>query len=372
MPLDKNTEEASSLQWLRGDLHNHCEDHDLVEAHIEGAAGRLDFIALSNHAQKPIFFEQHRMIDTARRLAPGLTTFFGLEWNAPLGVHANVIFPPGPNEADNAYAFARAHDRLGSQCEPTPEEALASLAELPPAERPVLFFNHPAAGQWTNAAIARYLRADSAGLIAGIEALHGHQLHAKVAALDPYAYPGSAVGHLSDQIYAQQRPFALLANSDFHVHKMSYQPDYSLGIFNHVRVGVEPGAQSAPDLFAALRTGRTCAAQGHWLDLVDFRVDKARIGTAWRGGPGQLHLALDAHEDLGQIELIGCLNENDEAAILHSFGSQLSGRIELSYVIPAHARGFVRLRITAASCQRPAPGPDGPKLFQTSAIILGA
>jgi hypothetical protein len=173
-----------------------------------------------------------------------------------LGVHANLIFPPGPNEAENAYAFARAHDRLDSQREPTPEEALASLAELPAAERPLLFFNHPAPGQWISAAtIARYLHADSAGLIFGIEALHGHQLHAKIAALDPYAYPGSAVGGLSDQTYAQHRPFALLTNSDFHVHKMSYQPDYPLGVFNHVRIGVEPGAWSAPDLFAALRTG---------------------------------------------------------------------------------------------------------------------
>ncbi|MGY8827060.1 MAG: hypothetical protein ACKVJG_24610 [Candidatus Latescibacterota bacterium] len=173
-----------------------------------------------------------------------------------MGVHANLIFPPGPNEAENAYAFARAHDRLDSQREPTPEEALASLAELPAAERPLLFFNHPATGQWISAAtIARYLHADSAGLIFGIEALHGHQLHAKIAALDPYAYPGSAVGGLSDQTYAQHRPFALLTNSDFHVHKMSYQPDYPLGVFNHVRIGVEPGAWSAPDLFAALRTG---------------------------------------------------------------------------------------------------------------------
>jgi hypothetical protein len=113
------------------------------------------------------------MIDTARRLAPELTIFFGLEWNAPLSVHANLIFPPGPNEAENAYAFARAHDRLGSQREPTPEEALASLAELPAAERPVLFFNHPATGQWSSATIARYLHADSAGLIVGIEPYTG-------------------------------------------------------------------------------------------------------------------------------------------------------------------------------------------------------
>ena len=369
--MDQSTEETAAQRWLRGDLHSHCENHDLIEAHIEGAADRLDFIALSNHAQKTIFFEQHLMVDQARRLAPSLLVFFAMEWNTPLGVHANLVFPPGPNEAHNAYAIARAHDRLGGQGDSTPEEALASLAELPAAERPVLFFNHPAAGQWSSETIARYLRADSAGIIVGIEALHGHQLHAKIAQLDPYAYPGSAVGQLCDGVYAQRRPFALLTNSDSHVHKMSYKPDYALGVFNHVRAGVSPSATSAEDLFAALRAGRTCAAQGHWLDLADFSVDGTPIGATWQGGSGQLRIAFDAHEDLAQIELIGSLQDGDKPAILHAFGPQQVGRIERSFSIEKNAYGFVRLRVTAKSRQRPARGPDGPKLFQTSAIFLG-
>ena len=368
--MDKSTEQTAAQRWLRGDLHSHCENHDLVEAHVEGAANRLDFIALSNHAQKNIFFEQHLMVDKARRLAPSLLIFFAVEWNAPHGVHANLVFPPGPNEAENAYAFARAYDRLGGKRASTPEEALNALAELPATERPVLFFNHPAAGQWSSETIARYLRADSAGIIAGIEALHGHQLHAKIAQLDPYAYPGSAVGQLCDGVYAQRRPFALLANSDFHVHKMSYQPDYALGVFNHVRALVAPGATSAEDLFSALRAGRTCAAQGHWLDLVDFSLDEAQIGDTWQGGAGQLRIAYDAHEELAQVELIGRLRDGDEVAILHAFGPQPIGRIERSFTVPEDAHGFVRMRLAAKSRQRPTPGPDGPKLFQTSAIFL--
>ena len=85
--------------WLRGDMHNHCEDHDLVLAHLEGAGEHLDFIALTNHAQKPIFFEQHHMVERIRAALPGLPVFFGLEWNAPAGTHAGVIFPPGAREA---------------------------------------------------------------------------------------------------------------------------------------------------------------------------------------------------------------------------------------------------------------------------------
>ena len=207
--------EKEGLQRLRCDLHNHCENHDLIEEYVEGSAKRLDVIALSNHAQKPIFFEQHRMVERARQLLPEQLVLFGMEWNAPLGVHANLIFPVGPNEAENAYAFARAHDRLGSGGEPTPESALAAQRRcLPTSAR--CSFNHPAANQWSHQAIARYIEADRGCVIAGMEALHGHQLHASIATLDPLTYAGSAVGGLSDHVYGGGRPLSLLAHSDFH------------------------------------------------------------------------------------------------------------------------------------------------------------
>jgi hypothetical protein len=111
------------------------------------------------------------MIDKARSTLPELLVFFGLEWNAPGGIHAGLIFPPGEREAENAYAFARAHDRLGARNEPSIEAALEYLGSLPLAERPLLFFNHPAPGQWSAASIDRYIDADPAGVVAGIEAL---------------------------------------------------------------------------------------------------------------------------------------------------------------------------------------------------------
>ena len=69
----------ATLEWLRGDLHNHCEKHELVPEYLDGVAARLDFVALTNHAQKPIFFEQHRMIEQARALLPDLPIF--LAWS---------------------------------------------------------------------------------------------------------------------------------------------------------------------------------------------------------------------------------------------------------------------------------------------------
>ena len=361
------------LRWVRGDMHNHCEDHALVAEHLAGAGAALDFIALTNHAQKPVFFEQHRMIEQARRILPEFPIFFGLEWNAPLGGHAGLVFPLGEREAENAYVFAAAHDRLGASGPVGVEAALEHLAALPAEERPVLFFNHPAAGQWSAESISRYLAADPVGLVVGIEALHGHQAYAKVAAMDACAYPGGAVGGLVDQVYACQRPFSLLLNSDSHVHKQLQQPDYPLGIFNHVRVGVEAGHQPTPEaIFASLRQGRTCAAQGHWLDLGDFSVDNHFIGDTWTGGAGVLRVAFEATEAIEKVELIGRWQPDAAPAVLECLGPRPAGSCEWTLEIPSDAEGFVRLRIVAESRVRPAPGPPAPKHFFTSAIFLDA
>ena len=99
------------IEWLRGDMHNHCERFDLLDEHFGGVDERLDFLAFSNHAQKPIFFRQHEMIAWGRELLPGIPVLFGMEWNAPEGRHVGVVFPPSPDEADHAYGFSRAHDR---------------------------------------------------------------------------------------------------------------------------------------------------------------------------------------------------------------------------------------------------------------------
>jgi len=354
-------------------MHNHCEDHALVAEYLAGADDSLDFIALTNHAQKPVFFEQHRMIEQARRILPEIPIFFGLEWNAPRGGHAGLVFPLGEREAENAYAFAAAHDRLGAADSVGVEAALEHLTALPAAEHPILFFNHPAAGQWSAESINRYLAADPAGLVVGIEALHGHQAHARVVAMDPCAYPGGAVGGLVDQVYACQRPFSLLLNSDFHVHKQLQQPDYPLGVFNHVRVGVEEGDQSTSEaLFAGLRRGRTCASQGHWLDLVDFSVDNHFIGDTWTGGAGVLRVVFEATEAVERAELIGLWQPNAAPAVLECLGPRPPGSSEWTLEIPPAAQGFVRLRIIAESHVRPAPGPPAPKHFLTSAILLDA
>ncbi|MBI2502660.1 MAG: hypothetical protein HYW07_05435 [Candidatus Latescibacteria bacterium] len=361
---------SSLLHWLRGDLHTHCEDPGLAAAYLEGVGGRLDFIALTNHAQKPALREQAQVVARMRDALPGLLLFSGLEWNTPAGGHACLIFPPSPHEHEHAQAFAQAFDRLAGS-RPAVPEALGFLAALPLAERPLLFFNHPASGQWSTRDLDLYLAADQGGLVAGLEALHGHQTREPVLALDPLSYPGAAPGGLADHLYARGRPFALLANSDFHVHKQHLKPDYAPGVFNHIRAGVAPGQRDSGAVFAALRQGRTCAAQGHWLDLGDFRVDQARLGDTWKNaGQGLLRLTLAAGEELEALDLIGQFSRTQAPAILHSFGPQPAGALDLSLPVPAGARGFVRLRAVAARRERPWPSQRALRLFLSSAILL--
>ena len=190
--------------------------------------------------------------------------------------------------------------------------------------------------------------------------------------MDPCAYPGGAIGGLVDQVYACQRPFSLLLNSDFHVHKQWHQPDYPLGVFNHIRVGVEAGHLTPEAIFAGLRQGRTCATQGHWLDLVDFSVDSHFIGDTWTGGGGVLRAAFEATEAIEKVELIGRWQPNAAPAVLECLGARPAGSCEWMLEIPPDAQGFVRLRIIAESRARPAPGPPAPKHFLTSAILLDA
>ena len=371
----------SPLQWIRGDLHNHCERHELVEAHFSGVADRLDFVALTNHAQKPVFFEQDEMVSRARQLTD-IHVLFGLEWNAAEGRHANVIFPPGSREAEHAYAFSRAHDRRVDGSHPDIEAAIARLDSLSVTGRPVLFFNHPIPGDWSAPVLDRYLDAGSNQMVCGIEAVHGHQAQAVVETFDLKTYPGCAVGGLADHVYATGRPFSVLANSDFHIHKQEKgEYDYPLGIFNHTLVGISSdGEADASAIFQALRAGRTCASQGHWLRFADFSIRRERggvvavMGDTWRSNAGGavLRIEFEALEETRSIDVIGRLSAASATSVLHSFGGRPAGPCELELEIPSGSSGYVRLQVISDSDERPPPGPQLPKAFLTSAIFLAS
>ena len=73
---------------------------------------------------------------------------------------------------------------------------------------------------------------------------------------------------------------------------------------------------------------------------------------------------------LACLLLLACQPDVGASSAAAVYGED--GRTELSFEIPSRARGYIRLRATATSRKRPIPGPDGPKLFQTSAILLDA
>ena len=358
--------------WLKGDLHCHCERHELVDELVEGAAGRLDFLAITNHAQKPVLQEQAGMVARARSLLPRTPVFFGLEWNGPAGRHINVIFPPSPHEAEDALAFAREHDCIRSGREPNVAAAMSALESLPPDARPIVFFNHPSALMAYRPEHLDQFHAAGPEVFVGIEAVHGHQAWAHVAAADPCAYPGSCIGGLCDHVYAAGRPFALLANSDLHIHKQRQRPDYPLGVFNLTHVGVGADAPRERAIFEALRRGRTCAAQGAWIELLRFSVGAAALGERCDCECAEtLRLELTCAEPLRALDVIGQWSPDQPPDLRHAFGAQPEGKLCRELSIPAGARGFLRLRAIAARDDRPPPGPPAPRLFLSSAILLG-
>lgn len=374
MTTTSSTADATPWTWLRGDLHTHCEIAAQIGAYVDSIDPRLDFVALTNHGQKPVFFESHPMVAELRQRWTAGTVLFGVEWNAPGGGHACVLFPPDAGEADHAYALARGFDRHFDGARPDIAAGLAQLGQIAPDRRPVLCFNHPAPGQWSSELIAEYRRHDAGGVVMGMEAVHGHQGYEAGARWDLATYPGCAPGGLADDAYATGRPFSLLAHSDFHIHKQDRLFDYGPGVFNHTLVGVPPGDRTPAAIFAALRAGRTCAAQGHWLQLIDFAVTGAdgvaRLGDTYRGGTARAVFGFDAAEPLAGVDWLGSL-DGQAPGVVAAAGPQPAGRHRLELHVPAGARGFLRLRVLAAGNERPTPGPRAPKGFFTSAILLG-
>jgi hypothetical protein len=366
---------SPAYDWLAGDLHNHCERHDLVDEHFSGLDDRLDFVALTNHAQKPIFAEQVDMVARGREMLE-IPVFFGLEWNAPEGVHANVIFPPFQEEAEVAAEFIRQFDRRADLEDNAIEQAFVWLAALPADQRPIVFFNHPFPGHWADDVIARYIAADPLGsLVIGIEAVNGHQAG---KATDPDEFPGCRPDGSSDQVYKTGRPFSLLSNSDFHVHKQSRFYDYPMGVFSRSVVGVPQGRRGAAAIFEGLRAGRTWAILGHWLIPHSFHIGDAGQGdTALTGKePTTLHMHFELQVP-ARVDIIGQLTAQAPAAVLHEYGMQPSGQTDLNFAIPAHSAGFVRLRVTAETDQRPPISPgfngggvSGPTTAHSSAILI--
>lgn len=376
--------------WLRGDLHTHCEDAAQIGDYVDRIDPRLDFVALTNHGQKPVFFQQHHMVADLRQRWSGGLVLSGVEWNAPGGGHACVVFPPHPDEAERAYALARGFDRHIDTAEPDIAGGLHLLRQAPAGERPVLCFNHPSPGQWSDQTIATYLLHDPGGsadrvpdhIVIGIEGVHGHQGYEAGNRWDLAEYPGCMTGGLVDTVFNTGRCFAMLAHSDFHIHKQDRLFDYGPGIFNHTLVGVAPGQTSAGAIFAGLRAGRTCAAQGHWLQLADFVVTGlvsgsesddgqpcARIGDRWHGDGGLATVTFEASEPLTRVDWLGSI-DGGACKILQSSGPLPVGQHQLQFDAPPGARGYLRLRILSASNQRPAPAPAAPKGFFTSPIFL--
>ena len=342
-------------RWLRADFHNHCERHELLDEYLFGANERLDLLAMSNHGQKPIFREQPEMLTQARKHL-AIPMLFGVEWNAPLGNHACVIFPAGDEEARDAFRLMDLCDRGVVGPNANALLGLEMLAGLPTASRPIIIFNHPH-GQWSTDAIDQYLAWDTTGhMVVGLEAINGHPAGVQT---NPDTYDGCRVGGLLDHVYQQGRPFSVCANSDFHVHKQRQYYDYPLGVFNRTLIGVVKDGDPARGAFEALRQGRTWAVSGDWFTPIAFEVGAASMGEYWDSAASVSEITLSFNTTTPvHAELIGVLQNGDSPCVLRDLGVVDDGDVTLTTNLPRHASGYVRARLQTVSDMRP-PLPDG-------------
>ena len=361
-------------RWLRADFHNHCEQRELLDEYLVEVDERLDLCAMSNHGQKPIFREQPEMVAHAREKLT-IPMLFGVEWNAPLGNHASVIFPRGADEAVHAFKLMDLCDRGVVGPDADARLGMRMLGELPAESRPIIVFNHPHA-QWTTDAIDQYLAWDTTrSLVAGIEAINGHPAGVQT---DPAMYDGCCVGGLADHVYRQQRPFAMCANSDFHVHKQSRFYDYPLGHFNRTLIGIKEGSDTIGGAFEALRKGRTWAVSGDWFTPTAFHVSGATMGDCWDSASGNCTVTLAFNTRTpARVDLIGTLYEGESPRVLHDLGTVQRGSVSLSVELPREAYGYVRARILTLADMRPPLPPGvrgelatGPSQAYSSAIFF--
>lgn len=364
--------EANKFVYLRGDLHSHCERLDLLGEHLSWGDRGVDFVALTNHSHKLHFIDQVEMVARARDMV-GIPVFYGFEWNAPKGRHANVIFPPCDVEAELAAEFIARFDPRVTGGDVEIGASIEWLAEVGEDCRPLVFFNHPYPGHWSDDVMNEYREADPTDgrIVVGMEAVHGHQ---GWEAYDLYEFDGCRVGGLSDGQYVRGRRFAMLAGSDFHVQKQSIRYDYPIGVFNNSCVGVHgEGEHDGRAILDGIRNGRAWAMMGGWLEPVRFEVGGKGMGEKWSSvdGDGELVIEFEISESVREVDVIGKLWDGDEVGVLRSFGEFDAGVVKVSMMVLGGSNGFVRLRVVAGGDERPvSPNGDAPKMCFSSGILI--
>lgn len=344
-----------------------------------------------------------------RRAVPGLTLFYGAEFDVPGGEHASLILPIGPAERDTLRqieskfgereAFPKDPER---DTKPRMIEALRHMAALPTP--PVLLANHPARtatghGTWGLHAPAEFAEWHRVAprVAIGMEGAPGHQAAKPKPGLDTAhgsrgLYGGfptmggfdqmvATLGGGWDALLGRGLHWTITATSDSHGHWREGGADFWPGEYAKTWVFATPDSAS---ILAGLRGGRVFVATGGLVDRLEVTADTA---GATAGMGDTLRLAQDRsvdvvirfraagkpnaagqvptvdHVDLIMGEVTGKSDDrNPTARVVRRFDSDDWRRDGELYVVEHRmtaplGRSYIRVRGTNTAQTEPAPDP---------------
>ncbi|MHA6718869.1 CehA/McbA family metallohydrolase domain-containing protein [Sphingomonas sp. RS6] len=342
----------------------------------------------------------------ARAAVPGLTLFYGWEFDVPGGEHASLILPTGPGERD---MLRDIESRFGKREAFPPDPARSTKARMIEALRymgalpvpPVLIANHPSRtatgfGRWGLHAPAEYIRwHDAAPRVAiGMEGAPGHQAatpeHAEDAAHGMRGLYGgyptmggfdqmvATLGGAWDAMLGQGVRWTITATSDSHRHRSEGGADFWPGEYAKTWVFAAP---DPADILDGLRAGRVFAATGGLIEELDFSA-RAAGGTAGMGGelkaekgqtlavtirfrPASRPNPAGVVPRVDHVDLIvggatsGAGDRNPTTRLVRRFTARDWRRegdmMVIRYRLPAPGNGYLRLRGTSTREGEPAP-----------------
>jgi len=321
-----------NISWLAGDHHVHSEwsvgwnnatnpptpikGGDAIypitkNAQMAKSYG-LDWMVSTDHGgpnHSKVNLEQaYPEVLKAREAVPGLTLFYGMEFDTPQADHSSLIIPKNDQESQTLYNIeSKFNKRDPFPSDPTRDteanmiDALNYMKDL--AEPPVLFANHPARsasgdsawGQDTPQEFRNWNDA-APNVSVGMEGAPGHQAGAvnPDGSIDPngtrggygnYATMGgfdqmsAKVGGLWDSMLGEGRHWWITSTSDSHVNWRDGGSDFWPGEYSRTYVKAE---NTYADILDGLRNGHVFVTTGGLVNELDVDVksngNRASIG----------------------------------------------------------------------------------------------
>lgn len=302
-PVDPAQPDQAPAPVIGGD-----SSHTILQNAQKARSFGLDWMVATDHGGPGHSALNHARawpdVVAARRAVPGLTLFYGAEFDVPGGEHATLILPIDAGERD---ALRRIEGGFGKReafpadparnTKPRMIEALRAMAALPGV--PVLIGNHPSRtatgpGRWGMHSPAEYLAWHAAvpRVAIGMEGAPGHQAARPKPGLDTAhgargLYGGfptmggfdqmvATLGGAWDAMLGQGVHWTITASSDSHGHWREGGADFWPGEYAKTWVFAAP---DSADILDGLRAGRVFVATGGLIDRLDVTAATAKAPT---------------------------------------------------------------------------------------------